>query len=272
MGATEPPVLLVVGVEEPEKAGFKIFQRLKKGPLSKLPIILATGTVSPDSFAKHKGLKTHAEDYVDKRTISKEELATLIDALIGLGAQGEEDDLDIPVEVDEIHVGDHEGAIDEEAPPDEYADQKTRMGGPDRVDAAVADDVDDAFAGMMGDDDSPSLESMMQQPPQKEPVQRVPTTALLPRITVPPATIPVPQISDDGTRDFDEMPSTRADLAATMDALRHEVTTAPPPIAEEPAEREGLGRRFDSRGDRGRGTTAVRPRRRARFERHDPGR
>ena len=28
LGATEPPVLLVVGVEEPEKAGFKTFQRL----------------------------------------------------------------------------------------------------------------------------------------------------------------------------------------------------------------------------------------------------
>jgi two-component system, OmpR family, catabolic regulation response regulator CreB len=70
-GATEPPDLLVVGVEEPEKAGFKIFQRLKKGPLSKIPIILVTGTVPPDSFLKHRGLKTHAEDYVDKRTTSR---------------------------------------------------------------------------------------------------------------------------------------------------------------------------------------------------------
>ena len=74
-GATEPPALLVVGVEEPEKHGFKVFQRLKKGPLAKVPIMLVTATVAAESFQKHKGLKTHAEDYLDKRQASKEQLA-----------------------------------------------------------------------------------------------------------------------------------------------------------------------------------------------------
>ena len=58
--AATPPALLMVSVEEPDKAGFKIFQRCKKGALAKVPIVLVTSSVSPDSFAKHRGLKVHA--------------------------------------------------------------------------------------------------------------------------------------------------------------------------------------------------------------------
>ena len=46
-GAVDAPAAIVVAVEEPEKAGFKVFQRLKKGPLAKIPIVLVTATVSP---------------------------------------------------------------------------------------------------------------------------------------------------------------------------------------------------------------------------------
>src|SRR5690349_10863568 len=90
-GATEPPALLVVGVEEPEKLGFKVFQRLKKGPLSKVPIMLVTSSVAPESFAKHKGLKTHADEYLDKRGTSKDAIAAKVDSLIGLGDAGDDD-------------------------------------------------------------------------------------------------------------------------------------------------------------------------------------
>ena len=31
MARRDPPALLVVGVEEPDKAGFKVFQRLQEG-------------------------------------------------------------------------------------------------------------------------------------------------------------------------------------------------------------------------------------------------
>ena len=51
LGATNAPAAVFVGVEEPEKAGFKVFQRLKKGPLAKVPIVLVTGSVPPESFA-----------------------------------------------------------------------------------------------------------------------------------------------------------------------------------------------------------------------------
>jgi CheY-like chemotaxis protein len=216
-GATEPPALLVVGVEEPEKHGFKVFQRLKKGPLSKVPIMLVTATVAAESFQKHKGLKTHAEEYLDKRQASKEQLAASVDALIGLGEPAD-DDLDIPVEVDDINVGD--GNVIEEDAPDDF--DNTALGGPDgRVDASVAEDVDDAFAGLMGGDDVPAFEAA---PPRR------PTP--IPEVVPQP-----PPVEEDPEREFEEVQSTRADSAATLEALRSAKSTEPPPLAppEEPA-------------------------------------
>src|SRR5207245_783975 len=72
--AATPPALLIVAVEEPDKAGFKVFQRCKKGALAKLPIVLVTSSVAPQSFAKHRGLKIHADEYIDKRSISDADL------------------------------------------------------------------------------------------------------------------------------------------------------------------------------------------------------
>src|SRR5262245_49097084 len=104
IGATQPPALMLVAVEEPEKTGFKVFQRIKKGPLAKVPVILTTGSVAPENFAKHRSLKTHADEYLDKRTLGREELLGKLDNLIGLGDGA--DDLDIPVEVDDIALAD----------------------------------------------------------------------------------------------------------------------------------------------------------------------
>src|SRR4029079_16159427 len=84
-GVARPPALLMVAVEEPDKAGFKVFQRCKKGPLAQVPIVLTTASVSPDSFSKHRGLKVHADDYIDKRALSGDELLGKIDHLVGLG-------------------------------------------------------------------------------------------------------------------------------------------------------------------------------------------
>ena len=82
----DAPALIVIGIEESEKkAGFRIFEKCKKGALSKIPIILVTSTVPPDSFAKHRGLKNHADEYIDKRTMTTHELVGKIDGLIGLG-------------------------------------------------------------------------------------------------------------------------------------------------------------------------------------------
>src|SRR5438105_7180369 len=74
IGGADAPALIVIAVDEPEKAGFRAFQKCKKGALAQVPIMLVTSSVSPDSFAKHRGLKVHADDYIDKRTMSDQEL------------------------------------------------------------------------------------------------------------------------------------------------------------------------------------------------------
>ncbi len=118
LASVDPPALLIVGVDEPDKLGFKVFQRCKKGALARVPVVLVTSTVGADSFAKHRALKVHADEYIDKRTLTRDELLNKVDALIGLGeAMGTDaslDSLDIPVEVDDIPLAEGDMVLDEE--------------------------------------------------------------------------------------------------------------------------------------------------------------
>src|SRR5688572_32931989 len=79
------PELLVIAVEEPDKQGFATFNKAKKGAAAKLPIVLVTSTVPAESFTNHRKLKLHADEYIDKRALSIDELLGKIDNLIGLG-------------------------------------------------------------------------------------------------------------------------------------------------------------------------------------------
>src|SRR5215468_9834875 len=105
--------LIIVAVEEPDKAGFKVFQRCKKGPLGKVPIMLVTASVAPESFAKHRGLKIHADDYLAKRTLAARELLRKVDGLVGLGEPAEPDDELMPLEVDEISLSSDDMVLEE---------------------------------------------------------------------------------------------------------------------------------------------------------------
>ena len=51
LGQADPPDLTIIAVDEPEKAGFKAFQKFRKALPAKLPIMLVTSTVSPENFA-----------------------------------------------------------------------------------------------------------------------------------------------------------------------------------------------------------------------------
>ena len=101
LGTSEAPAMVIVCIEEADKkSGFRVFEKCKKGALSKVPIVLVTGSVPAESFAKHRNLKVHADEYLDKRTMSTHELVGKIDGLIALG-DPEEADLSTPVE-DEV--------------------------------------------------------------------------------------------------------------------------------------------------------------------------
>ncbi len=155
LATADLPALLIVGVEEPEKTGFKVFQKCRKGPLAKIPIMLVTASVPADSFAKHKGLKTHADEYIDKRTLDIADLVKRIDGLIKLGDPIVEDDLDIPVEIDDIPLADGDMVLEEEVGVDggDFGDDPHASGdAAQRVDAGVDADIENAFGGLLGDD------------------------------------------------------------------------------------------------------------------------
>ena len=83
IATADAPSLIIIAVEEPDKTGYKVFQKCKKGALSKVPILLVTQSVSADSFAKHRGLKVHADEYIDKREMSEHELVGVVGGLVG---------------------------------------------------------------------------------------------------------------------------------------------------------------------------------------------
>ena len=63
----ENPDLIVVCVEAQPTNGYMLCTRLKKDEqLKAIPVILTSANATPDSFEKHKKLKTRAEDYLIK--------------------------------------------------------------------------------------------------------------------------------------------------------------------------------------------------------------
>jgi DNA-binding response OmpR family regulator len=63
----ENPDLIVVCVEAQPTNGYMICTRLKKDErLKSIPVILTSANATPDSFDKHKKLKTRAEEYLIK--------------------------------------------------------------------------------------------------------------------------------------------------------------------------------------------------------------
>ena len=60
----ESPDLIVVCVEAQPTNGYMLCTRLKKDEhLKGIPVILTSANATPDSFEKHKKLKTRAEEY-----------------------------------------------------------------------------------------------------------------------------------------------------------------------------------------------------------------
>jgi CheY-like chemotaxis protein len=68
------PEVIFIGVELPGKVGYSICNKAKKGVAKRIPVVLATATVPPADLAKHRKLTVHADEYVDKRTVTAEEV------------------------------------------------------------------------------------------------------------------------------------------------------------------------------------------------------
>ena len=81
--ALDTPGIVVIAVERPKKAGFKIFTDVKQ-LIRNVPIVLTTATVPMAEFLMHQKLRLHADAYVDKRELTDRELLDRLNELLGL--------------------------------------------------------------------------------------------------------------------------------------------------------------------------------------------
>lgn len=151
--ASAPPELLVIAADEPDKVGYALCNKAKKGPLVSVPVLLVTSTISAESFANHRKLKLHADEYLDKRTIDRAELHAAIDRLINLGVEVLEAELPIEVDDDAVEIADSELILEESS-----AEHEAEAGPPISpeltLDALFDAETEAAFAALTGEEDS----------------------------------------------------------------------------------------------------------------------
>ena len=79
----DAPGIIVIAVERPKKAGFKVFTDVKR-LIRNVPIVLTSGTLPMAEFLMHQKLRLHADAYIDKRELTDRELLDRLNELLGL--------------------------------------------------------------------------------------------------------------------------------------------------------------------------------------------
>src|SRR5262249_6390176 len=142
------PEAIFISVELPDKVGYSTCNKAKKGVAKKIPVVLTTSTVPPSDLAQHRKLKVHADEYIDKRTVTGDEIVQKMDSLISLGPPVEDVPLEeLPVEAEDIH-------FDEEShhgPPPAGLNRAGHTNGvrPNLGDPGIDAETDAVFAGLM---------------------------------------------------------------------------------------------------------------------------
>jgi CheY-like chemotaxis protein len=112
------PAIIFIAVELPDKIGYALCNKAKKGPASHVPVVLVTSTVPASGFKSHRKLKVHADEYIDKRTMSEDEALRVVDQLVGLGGYPVQpvDDMDVEeLDVDDLSISEVVEEADEPA-------------------------------------------------------------------------------------------------------------------------------------------------------------
>jgi ActR/RegA family two-component response regulator len=115
----ERPDLIVVSVELAPTNGWSVCTKLKKDDdLKDIPVILTSSLSTPDTFEKHKKLKTRADEYLIK-PYSADDLVRIATELVGAPdpADLQGSDEDVVVEDESLSAGDFDmSGLDEEIP------------------------------------------------------------------------------------------------------------------------------------------------------------
>ena len=77
------PEAVFIAVDLPGKEGYGLFSKIKKAR-RRVPVALATSTISASDLKLHEKLKVHAEAYLDKRALTDDELRDAIETRLGI--------------------------------------------------------------------------------------------------------------------------------------------------------------------------------------------
>ncbi len=116
------PDIIFITVDTPDMYGYTIYDKVRNTVNRKIPIVLATETLSPNDFAMHRQLKIPADVYLDKRHLSREGLLDKLYGLIGLGPETgflpteDENARTLEKNINEIPVSKGESNMGEEYP------------------------------------------------------------------------------------------------------------------------------------------------------------
>jgi CheY-like chemotaxis protein len=159
LAKSESPDLIVVCVEAQPTNGYMLCTRLKKDEqLKGIPVILTSANATPDSFEKHKKLKTRAEEYLIK-PFEPSVMLEKASALMGVQLPPEQvqDEEIVSVEDEPLGLGDLVEGEDEPISLSEQDAAQARAGSPDE--AVVVEEVEEVVQveeqaqGGSGDDD-----------------------------------------------------------------------------------------------------------------------
>src|SRR6266849_509085 len=143
MAKSESPDLIVVCVEAQPTNGYMLCTRLKKDEaLKAIPVILTSANATPDSFEKHKKLKTRAEEYLIK-PFEPQVMLEKASALMGVHLPPEQvlDEEIVSVEDEPLGLGDLVEGEDEPISLSEH--DAAQAHSPPAQDALVLPDIAD---------------------------------------------------------------------------------------------------------------------------------
>ncbi len=110
------PDAVFVAAESSEKAGLALCSKAKKVAGSKIPVILATATLSKQDIELHSTLRHHADAYLDKHSLSPDQFLQKVEKLINLAPRdtsfslNDSEALELPADSGPSGIDDSESA------------------------------------------------------------------------------------------------------------------------------------------------------------------
>jgi CheY-like chemotaxis protein len=196
MAKQQNPDLIVVCVEAQPTNGYMLCTRLKKDEALKgIPVILTSANATPDSFEKHKKLKTRAEEYLIKpfapllmlekasallgvelpAEVQEDEIVAVEDEPLGLGdlVEGEDEPISLSeADAQEAHSAPGEDAVVvEEVEEVEVNEEPAAHAQDDDLD--MFDKAFDSLGGPAVTPQADSTQRFVETPPAEEPAPEV---------------------------------------------------------------------------------------------------